>query len=376
MGLGAYPAVTLARARQLRDRWEAVRAEGRDPIEARNADLRAARAHRMTVAEAVAGAFEARRPELRDEGRAGRWLSPVNRHVLPKLGKRPLDDLTATEVADVLRPVWRKHPEASRKALGRLGVALTWASAGTDGVDLNLPRRVKAILGDPGHVATNIPAMPWQDVPAFYATLTDGTPAQLALRLLILTAVRSRPVRFARVEHVEGNVWTIPGEGEGARMKGRKGKTPDFRVPLSAEAQRVVAEAAEQARGGWLFAGSGRKLPVISDMAMNAVMRRAGLAYRPHGFRSSFKTWARETDAASGELAEVALAHATESRVGRAYMRDDLFAARQRLANRWAGAVLVGDGVEAVEAQVEGEGGQEISAEVFALRAVTGGGGR
>lgn len=336
MGLGPFPTVSLARARQLRDRWAAVKAEGRDPIRERDDELRALRAERMTVAQAVEGAFEARRLELRDGGKAGRWMSPLSRHVLPKLGDRPLDGLAASDVADVLRPIWRTRTDAARKALERTGIALTWASATVNGVDLNIPRQVRAILGDQGHVTRHIPAMPWAEVPAFYAILTDGTPAQLALRLLILTAARSQPVRFARIEHFEGNVWTIPGEGEGARMKGRRNKVEAFRVPLSAEAQRIVASAAEQHRDGWLFPGAGRKSPVISDMAMNAVLRRAGLPYRPHGFRSSFKTWARETETAPGDLVEMALAHATEGKAGRAYMRDDLFAARERLANRWA----------------------------------------
>ena len=61
--------------------------------------------------------------------------------------------------------------------------------------------------------------MTWQDVPAFYATLNDGTVTHLALRLLILTGVRSRPLRFIRADQIAGDVWTIPAEA----MKGRRG---------------------------------------------------------------------------------------------------------------------------------------------------------
>jgi len=70
--------------------------------------------------------------------------------------------------------------------------------------------------------------MPWQEVPAFYASLSDGTVTHLALRLLILTGVRSGPLRFLREDQIKDDVWTIPGEA----MKGRRGATTDFRVFL------------------------------------------------------------------------------------------------------------------------------------------------
>ena len=103
MGLGPFPAVTLARAREMRDEWAAVRAEGHDPIDVRDRRKRAARAGFLSLAEATEKAFEARRAELRDDGGAGRWLSPVRIHVLPKLGRRAVDQLDPIELADVLR---------------------------------------------------------------------------------------------------------------------------------------------------------------------------------------------------------------------------------------------------------------------------------
>ncbi len=127
--------------------------------------------------------------------------------------------------------------------------------------------------------------MPWREVPAFYASLSDGSVTHLALRLLILTGTRSQPLRFLHEKQINGDIWTIPGEA----MKGRKDTTSDFRVPLSAEALEVIAQARRHTRDGFLFP-SVRK-GVISDMTMSRLMERGGLEARPHGFRSSLRDW-------------------------------------------------------------------------------------
>ena len=88
MGLGAPPAVSLAGARDLAERWRSVAAAGRDPIKEREAEARAARREDITLAVITADAFEARKSELKGDGKAGRWLSPLSVHVLPKLGCR------------------------------------------------------------------------------------------------------------------------------------------------------------------------------------------------------------------------------------------------------------------------------------------------
>lgn len=95
-------------------------------------------------------------------------------------------------------------------------------------VDLQATDKAFALLGKQRRKTQNIPAMPWQEVPAFYATLTDDTVTHLAMHLLILTGVRSGPLRSIHESQIEGNVWTIPGEV----MKGLKDATADFRIPL------------------------------------------------------------------------------------------------------------------------------------------------
>lgn len=138
-------------------------------------------------------------------------------------------------------------------------------------VDLQATEKAKVLLGQSRHVARHIPSMPWAEIPAFYASLGWEARSHLALRLLILTGVRSANLRGLHLDEIDGDVWTIPAE----KMKGRKGKTRDFCVPLSTEAQRVIAAAKPQAVAGLLFGNS--RGSVLSDVALTKPLRTARL---------------------------------------------------------------------------------------------------
>jgi integrase len=338
MGLGGFPALGLAEARKLAAHWRAVAALGRDPIKEREAEQRAARREDITLAILTADAFEARKAELKGDGKAGRWLSPLTLHVLPRLGKVPVTDLDQRDIRDTLAPLWHDKADTARKALNRLSIVLKHAAALGLDVDLQATEKAKALLGKTRHVAKNIPAMLWADVPGFYASLSEPTQTNLALRLLILTGVRSNPLRHIRVDQIEGDVWTVPAEA----MKGRKGATEAFRVPLSREALRIIELAKPHARKGFLFANT--RGGVISDMTLSRHMERRGLEARPHGFRTSLRTWLAEATDAPHEVAEAMLAHVTDSGVVRAYRRTDYLEQRAKLAERWADHVTGGAG--------------------------------
>lgn len=338
MGLGGYPSLGLAEARKLAERWRKVAAMGRDPVKEREAEARTARREDVTLAILTADAFETRKSELKGDGAAGRWLSPLNIHVLPKLGKVPVTDLDQRDIRDTLAPIWHTKADTARKAMNRLSIVLRHAAALGLDVDLQATEKAKALLGKSRHMPKNIPAMAWADVPDFYASLGEPTLVHLALRLLILTGVRSKPLRHIRLDQIEGDVWTVPGES----MKGRKGQTSDFRVPLSTEAQRIIELAHPHARNGYLFPNSQRG--VISDMALSRHMERRGLEARPHGFRTSLRTWLAEVTDAPHEVAEAMLAHVTDSGVVRAYRRTDYLEQRAKLGERWADHVTGGAG--------------------------------
>ncbi|WP_271950314.1 tyrosine-type recombinase/integrase [Ruegeria faecimaris] len=343
MGLGGYPGVTLAQAREMADAYRGIVKRGGNPIEVRNAEKAEAVANQIAndpmarekrlLKNIAPLAFEARKAQLKDDGKAGRWYSPIKTHILPTLGEKPVEDVTGTAIADALRPIWHTKTDVARKALTRLKACLSYASAKKYEVDRHAIEDARELLGKQVHKAKNIPSMNWRDVPAFYQSLDGGGTVQLALQLLILTGLRSRPIRFAKTNQIDNNVWTIPAE----MVKGPRGKTDDFRVPLSNEALRIVDKAREAARDGYLFPGV--RKGVISDASMSRHMERLELEARPHGFRASFRTWADEATSTDYEIKETAIGHKVGSAVSRAYQRSDYIDQRLLLAERWAAHV-------------------------------------
>jgi integrase len=339
MGLGGFPSLGLADARKLSERWRSMAAAGRDPIKERAAEERAARREDITLSIITHDAFESRKAELKGDGKAGRWLTPLTLHVLPKLGKVPVTDLDQRDIRDTLAPIWHTKADTARKAMNRLSIVLRHAAALGLDVDLQATEKAKALLGRTRHVPKNIPAMAWADVPDFYASLEEPTLTHLALRLLMLNpGVRSKPLRYLRLEQIEGDVWTVP-EGD---MKGQKGKATAYRVPLCQEAKRIIELARPHSRNGYLFPNT--RGGVISDATMSRHMERRGLEARPHGFRTSLRTWLAETTDAPHEVAEAMLAHAADSGVVRAYRRTDFLEQRLALTERWADHLTGGAG--------------------------------
>jgi integrase len=165
--------------------------------------------------------------------------------------------------------------------------------------------------------------------------LNDADVSHLALKLLILTGLRTAPVISAHIDEIDGNVWTVPG----AKMKGKLGETPDFRVPLSDEALRVIEHVNENSKDGYFFPG--KRQATISLDSMAAVMRKRGLEARPHGFRTSLKTWMSETQQVSREVSEMVITHQTGSRIERAYNRTDYFEQRHILMAQWGEFLII-----------------------------------
>lgn len=330
MGLGKLDDVSLKQARVDADQWRGVVRRGSDPIKERDRQRLEASRNIHLLKDIALDAFESRKAELKGDGVAGRWFSPLELHVLPKLGKVPVSEIDQRDIRDTLAPIWHTKADTARKAMNRLGLCLKHAAALGLEVDLQATDKARALLGQQRHVVANIPALHWSKVPAFYASLSDGTVTHLALRLMILTVARSMPLRHIHESQIAGDVWTIPGEG----MKGRKGKTLDFRIPLSSEAMVVIEQARPHARGGFLFPGQRRG--VISDMTMGKYMERAGMVERPHGFRSSMRDWIAETTETQHEVAETILGHAVGGKVERSYRRTDYLDQRRKVMEAWA----------------------------------------
>ncbi len=326
MGLGSVNDVTLADARVEARKWRAVAKSGINPKKERDRQNVEAAKERPTFEMVFNEAFEARKAELKGGGTAGRWDSPIRVHVLPKLGRVPVDEIDQNDIRSTLAGIWNEKPDAAKKALNRISIVMRHAAALGIAVDMQATDKAKALLGAQRHKTRNVPALHWQDVPEFFQSLSVDTAAERALRLLILTAVRSVEVRFANLAEIDGDVWTIPAE----RMKTGK----EHRVPLSNEALLVVEASKPFERDGFLFPGM--KKGVISDMTMNKLMQRREMIERPHGFRSSFRTWCSDATDIPREIAEACLAHTTAGKVEAAYRRTDFLEKRAVLMERWA----------------------------------------
>lgn len=319
MGLGRWPEVSIAQARAAAYDARAMLQGGQCPIEKRREERRVI--HRLTVKEAIESCFEARKAQLKGDGTAGRWMSPLTVHVIPKIGKRPVEDLDQHILRELLAPIWHAKPEAAAKALNRINLTLVHAAALGLAVDLQACMKARALLGKQRHETEHIPALPYADAPKFYQWLcTLDTTASQALRFLMLTLARTSEVRLAVSDEIEDGIWSLAAK----RTKTNESR----RIPLVPQARALIA-----GKSGNLFAAYQGK--PLSDMAMTSLMNRAGHKARPHGFRSTFRTWAEECTKADFETKEACLGHAVDTGVIGAYQRSDRLAKRRKLLQEW-----------------------------------------
>jgi integrase len=323
MGLGRWPDVKIGEARERAEAARKLARAQKDPVHERRKAKRAGKP--LTVKEAVAGCFEARKAELKGDGEAGRWMSPLAVHVIPKIGSYPVEDVDQHVLKDLLDPLWHTKPVAATKALNRMSLTLKHAAAMGLAVDLQATMKARALLGKQRHETEHIPSLAYEDAPEFYRSLGSGTSA-LALRLLMLTVARTSEVRLAVRDEFDGDLWTLPGE---------RTKTGVLRrIPLVKEAVKVVALAGAPV----LFATYTDK--AISDAAMAKLMKDRGMSARPHGFRATFRTWAEEQTDTPFEVKESVLGHAVDSGVVGSYQRSDRLDKRRALLEAWEAFLL------------------------------------
>lgn len=333
MGLGSWPALSLADARKQRDTWAAELAAGRDPIAVRDArreaEMQERDRHDPTFAEMVDIVFEAKKATLRGGGTRGRWRSPLDLHVIPRFGRKRMSQIVSTDIKDALAPIWRTKYPTAEKAIGRTRKVFNEAKHMGFDCDPFTVDAAKRMLGDVIHKPTPIASTPWQDIPAVYDKLNSGNSGDLCLRFMMLTLVRLDAAAGAHQDEIERDIWTVPAE----RVKGYEGKVADFRCPLVPEAQEIAAEASRFSPG-LLFPGDTRR--PIGSRALELRLERKGEPGRPHGFRSSFRSWVQDTEACSWEVAETILGHQIGTKVERSYARSDLLERRRTVMEAWA----------------------------------------
>jgi len=341
MGLGGYPDVTLAQAKEKARAARALLAEGIDPIEhtrAKRSRLKADQSSAITFRQATYKYLEAHEDAWKSVKHAQQWRSTLETYAFPVVGPLLVRDVELPQVLEILEPIWKTKTETASRVRGRVESVLDWSIARGYRSEPN-PARWKGLLDKllpaPGKIMKreHHKALPYADLPDFMAKLRqqDGMGAR-ALEFLILTGTRSGEVRGATWEEFDLNegVWTVPAE----RMKMGK----EHRVPLSDAALALILRQQEMKICEYVFPSPREKC--LSDMTLTAVLRRMDVDAVPHGFRSSFRDWCAETTDYPREVAEMALAHAIGSKVEAAYRRGDLFGKRKELMQDWANYAL------------------------------------
>lgn len=337
MGLGSYPAVSLAEAReQARLARSQIRA-GIDPIEQRSSareTVVAAAAKSLTFAQAAEKFIAAHEDSWSNAKHRLQWVSTLGTYANPVIGQLPVAAIEQRHILQILDPIWRTKTETASRLRGRIEQVLNWAKVQglregpnparwRDHLDLLLPAPEK--VSPVKHLA----AVPLAEARQVWQSIRDsGGMGALALQLQILTAGRSGEARGARWSELDllNAVWVIPKE----RMKAKR----EHRIPLPRQAVELLQQQPRIDDSDLVFPSS-RNTP-LSDMTLTAVMRRLKRSEVPHGWRSTFRDWVGDCTEYPSELAEIALAHAVGSKVEQAYRRGDMLEKRRSMMQEWA----------------------------------------
>jgi len=337
-GLGPVRDVSLADARILASDYRKMVRQGLDPVKELGLRRKVAPSFE-TVARAC---YDAMKGGWKNQRHAS-WLSSLENHVFPLIGKTPIDAIDSTTVLGVLEPIWTTIPDTARRILQRIGTVLDYAhikgfvpeEISLRSVTRGLPRQTRKV--------THREAMPYADVPAFMKKLLAlaNSTGRDALKLTVLTAVRSNETRFATWGEfdLDAGVWSIPA----ARMKMKEPHVIPLAPPAVALMRRLANERialdGEVVPEALVFTHARGK--AISDMTMLKVLRDMKfVGITVHGFRSTFTDWAAEQTEFPKEIADKALAHTVPSAVEAAYRRTDFFDKRRTLMNQWAAFVV------------------------------------
>ncbi len=354
LGLGAFPEVSLRAARLAVDTHRLGLAQGIDPLSLRAVPNDESNVQATTVVTFRLEAeryIKTHRQSWKNLRHAQQWSHSLRDHVYPLIGDLPVDQVETEQVLDVLMPVWNQIPETAFRLRNRIELVLDAARARKLREGENPARwrgHLDKLLPRQTHAKTPFSAMPADQLGPFLRRLDSlASTAARACELLIYTACRNAEVCDARWAEFDLNagIWNI----DAARMKAGK----PHRVPLSTGALQVLKQQ-QGKHPVWVFPNA-RHSASLPGNALRRVMQelQAG-AFVPHGFRSTFRTWAAENTLFPRDVCEMALAHSLEDKVEAAYNRGDLLGKRRQLMDEWAAFIQSGAALELMPHPSEG----------------------
>ena len=325
IGLGGWPLVSLAQARDKAIDNRRLARSGGDPIAAKR------RAGMPTFREATARTIKTRRSSWRNAKHATSWQQTLEKHAFPVLAELRVDQIERQDVLRVLRPIWEEIPETARRVRSRIRMVLSWCQA-NGFIDLNMAgEHIDGALPAVDDAPAHMRAIPFAEIAHVLRTVEAGPGSlnvKLCFRFTVLTAARGAESREARWEEIDfaERVWRVPG----SRMKMSK----DHNQPLSRAALAVLERARALADGsGLVFPSAQKRRAPLSNVAMMKLLESNGLAKRMtvHGCRATFRTLASECTGADFAVMELSIAHVVGPKHVRAYARGELLARRRAL---------------------------------------------
>ncbi|TRZ68246.1 MAG: site-specific integrase [Comamonadaceae bacterium] len=356
IGLGAYPGVGLALAREKAQQVRDEIVAGVDPVAQRLVNRQSIvqaqleeKAMQWTFRACAEAYIKAKSPGWKNVKHASQWTNTLETYVHPSIGEMLVRNINIGHITAIIEPYWATKNETINRVRNRIELVLDWATVRKYRSGDN-PARWKGNLDKAGLAdrsvvgkVTGHRALPAAKVFGFMEELRKSKGyGPRCLEFVVLTACRSGEARMATWTEFDmtEKTWNIPGE----RMKSGR----PHRVPLSEEVISLLNGLERMKGTELLFPGKKEDSP-ISDMTMTKIMRDMGVDAVPHGFRATFSSWTASSTAYPSEVREMALAHAIGDGTVAAYQRSDLFEKRRNLMADWARftntAPIVGDNV-------------------------------
>jgi len=316
LSFGVYPTVSLAVARDKRDKAKKVLADGGDPGEVKKAEKLAQKLSIENTFEAIAREWH--------KSKADRWslryrdeiIDTFEKDVFPFIGKRPIAEIKPMELLETLKRMEKRDAlEKMRKVRQRCGEVFRYAIV-TGRAEYNPAPDLASALTPPKK--QHFPFLTAQELPYFLKDLagyTGSVITKTATRIIMLTGVRTQELRFARWEDIDFDkgVWNIPAEV-------MKMKRPHV-VPLSAQVTGLFSSL-KPMTGGYplVFIGRNDHRKPISKESVNQVIELLGYKGRltGHGFRHTMSTILHEQGYNSAWI-ETQLAHVDKNSIRGTY---------------------------------------------------------
>lgn len=333
LALGVYPDVTLTEARAKRDEARKLIGNEADPIKIKREQNRQAKLKATNSFKAIAREWHDQQKDGWCDSHATKVFASLDKEVFPAFGDYPITDITAPMVLEVVRAIEKRGAlDVASRVLQRTRKVFSYA--------IQTGRAEHNPCVDMGNVlktrkVKHRAALMRNDLPEFLRKLESFNGhklTELALRMVVLTFVRSRELRLARWDEfdIERAEWRIPAE----RMKMR---APHI-VPLSKQALAVLEEI-RTLTGSYelVFPSQNSRKKSMSENTMLYAMYDMGYHGRAtvHGFRATASTILNESGF-NHDVIERQLAHAERNKVRAAYHRSEYLAERVKMMQWWA----------------------------------------